>query len=132
MCGDPGDHVTADSVDALTEAMWDIALGYPGVTEGISCAGTAIESRTAKVGKRGFLFLRRHDARVKVTASLEQLQALAAASPDQYDAGKGGWVKIVFQAGAAPELEDARRWIDESYRGMATKTLLKQLDPDAE
>lgn len=119
---------TTDRLDELLEAMRATALGYPGTVEGISCAGTAIESRTVKAGKRAFLFLRRKEVRIKLEASLGEIQARAAQAPDQWEAGKGGWVKITLEAGAQLELEDARRWIEESYRLMANKTMLKQLD----
>ncbi len=103
-------------------------MRYPEAHEGVACAGTAIESVTVKVKKKAFLFIRDADARFKVSASLDELKRLAAASPDRYEAADNGWIKITFANGATPTEEQANRWIDESYRVMATKTLLKQLD----
>ncbi len=115
---------------ALIDAMYAHGLRYPGTVEGISCAGTAIEARTVKVKKRAFVFVRLKDARLKLGDSLSEAKAMAAAAPDQYEASDNGWVKIVFDRGAAPGLDVMRRWIDESYRLMASKTLLKQLDAE--
>lgn len=115
-------------VDELLDAMAQHALQYPEVTEGLACAGTAIESRTIITGKKAFLFLRRKEVRMKVGDSFPQLQQLEAAHPDQYEAGKAGWIKITLEAGADPAASDWRRWIDESFRLLATKTRVKKLD----
>ncbi len=110
--------------------MADFALGYPEVTEGVACAGTPIESRTAVTGKKTFLFLRRKEVRLKLGDALPEVAELAAVHPDRYEAGKGGWVKITLEAGADPTSDQWQRWIDQSFRLMATKTRVRMLDAE--
>jgi hypothetical protein len=117
-----------DRIEKLLEEMAQFALRYPDATAGLACAGTAIESRTALTSKRAFVFLRRKEFRMKVGASFAEVEALAAAHPDQYEAGKNGWIKVTLETGADPTAEQWQRWIDESFRLMATKTRVRRLD----
>jgi len=119
-----------ERIDALLAAMAEFALRYPEVTEGVACAGTPIESRTVLTGKRAFVFLRRKEVRMKVGDAFAEVAALAEAQPNRYEAGKGGWIKVVLEAGADPTADEWQRWIDESFRLMATKTRIRKLDAD--
>ena len=54
---------------------------------------------------------------------------LPFAEPTGYGLGKSGWVSARFE-GTSPPLPVLCRWIDESYRAIAPKTLVKAL-PEA-
>jgi hypothetical protein len=83
-----------------------LALALPGVTRGIACAGTALESRTFGVGKRAFLFVSAKEARLKLDASA------ADATAAGYPVGASGWVKLPLAQ--LPPIAVLRRWIAES------------------
>lgn len=100
---------------ATMDALWAAATRHADVEEGIACAGTAIETRTAKVRGRAFLFLRKEDARFKLGASI----ADASKPGSGCKVGKGGWCHVVLGAADAPPLGVMTPWIDESYALMA-------------
>jgi predicted DNA-binding protein (MmcQ/YjbR family) len=87
-----------------------------------------------KVGKKIFVFLGDGSDRGGVTVKLResQDQALAApgAQPSGYGLGKAGWVSVPFRGGspAAGLLCD---WVEESYRLVAPKKLIRELDEGA-
>lgn len=101
------------------ETLRALAMKHDGVTEGIACAGTALERRTMKVGAKAFLFVGAEDAMVKLAASLPEATRLAKAEPARYRVGSGGWVKATFTAAAPPARDVLARWIAESYALMA-------------
>ena len=88
--------------------------------------------RVMKVRDKVFVFLGRGDEDVGITVKLPSsgLMALSLpfASPTGYGLGKSGWVTARFSARDKPPLEMLRKWIDESYRAQAPKSLVKQLD----
>lgn len=90
-----------------------IALALPGVEQGIACAGTALESRTYRMGNKAFLFVSTKDARLKLGESA------AAARKLGFKVGANGWVSIPIDA--LPPTPIARRWIRESYELLAGK-----------
>jgi hypothetical protein len=102
-----------------------LALLLPGTAEGVACAGTALETRTITAGGKAFLFLRDTDARLKLRESLPEVTELAAGRPERYAVGAHGWVTVQLTAEAAPDPFD--RWIEESFRLLASKTLVAQL-----
>jgi hypothetical protein len=57
--------------------------------------------------------------------------SLPFASPTGYGLGKSGWVTARFAAKDKPPLEMLRKWIEESYRAVAPKELVKLLDQAA-
>lgn len=85
-----------------------------------------------KVRKKVFVFLGRAGDRwrfsVKLPASSEDVRSMPFAEPTGYGLGKSGWVSVTF--GPDDVLPDAliAEWIDESYRAVAPKTLIKALD----
>ncbi len=107
----------------LLRALRRSALGYPEAREGIACEGTPIEKRTFKARDKAFLFLGATDAMVKLGASLAEATGLAAKEPGRYRAGAGGWVKVTFTDDDGPPLDLLERWIDESYRLLAPRSL---------
>jgi hypothetical protein len=102
-----------------------LALLLPGTAEGVACAGTALETRTITAGGKAFLFLRDTDARLKLRESLPEVTELAAGRPERYAVGAHGWVTVQLTAKAAPGPFD--RWIEESFRLLASKKLVAQL-----
>lgn len=90
----------------------------------------------AKVRKKVFVFfgveggLGAFGLCVKLPESAEDVLELPNAEVAGYGLGKHGWVVVRFQEGDEVPLEDVRGWIVESYRAVAPKTLLKQLDLD--
>jgi predicted DNA-binding protein (MmcQ/YjbR family) len=84
----------------------------------------------AKVRKKVFVFFGIEGATAPgMTVKLSASNALALAQPgvvpSGYGLGDSGWVSVTFR----PELpiEMLREWIDESYRTVAPKVLVKAL-----
>jgi hypothetical protein len=88
-----------------------IASALPNVDVGIACAGTALESRTYRVGTKSFLFVSKKDARLKLAASADEARALGCA------VGANGWVTLVLAA--LPAAAVVKRWVAESHALMA-------------
>lgn len=117
------------AVEALTKKLRDLALEYPDTYEEHPWGETAIKIRpTGKV----FLFIGRYDDdrvtfSVKLPNSRDMAVDLPWAEPTHYGMGKHGWVTgHVKPKDAAIDL--IRAWVDESFRAIAPKKLLKQLD----
>ncbi len=87
-----------------------IANALPGVTEGIACAGTSLESRTWKVNEKAFLFVSKKEARLKLESSIAEARKLGVA------VGANGWAK--FALDAPPPAVVLKRWIAESHAAM--------------
>jgi hypothetical protein len=106
--------------DTTIEALRKLAVKHPGATEGIACAGTAMERRTIKASNKAFLFFGAKDALLKLRDSLPEASALAAREPTRYSVGAHGWVKATFTADAPPAFDVLARWIGESYQLVAS------------
>ena len=106
------------------------ALGYPGAQEEYPWG-----ERVAKVKGKVFVFLGRDEEGLGLSVKLPQSRLMALglpfASPTAYGLGKSGWVSVQFGPKEKPPLDLLKSWIDESYRAVAPKTLLKQLDGGA-
>jgi len=50
------------------------------------------------------------------------------AEPTGYGLGKSGWVSLSCKASQLPPLDLLRCWIEESYRAVAPKKLIAELD----
>jgi hypothetical protein len=50
------------------------------------------------------------------------------AEPAGYGMGKHGWVSMRFSADVEPPLKQLLDWLDESYRAVAPKRVVKALD----
>lgn len=99
--------------DAKTiEGLHSTALALPGASEGVACAGTKLERRTAIVNGKAFLFTGAADLRLKLDPSLPQ----ATEYPDAVSAGAGGWVLVRFTTESkAPSTAILKKWIVESH-----------------
>jgi predicted DNA-binding protein (MmcQ/YjbR family) len=85
-----------------------------------------------KVGKKVFLFLGRAGAELSLSVKLPLSNLLALdlpfATPTGYGLARGGWVTARFGAGKAPPLELLRQWVIESYRAVAPRRRVGELD----
>jgi predicted DNA-binding protein (MmcQ/YjbR family) len=89
-------------------------------------------------GKKVFMFLHElaHEGRGQgfgVTLKLPFRAADALvypwAEPAGYGMGKHGWVSMRFTSAHEPPIEQLLDWLDESYRAVAPKRLVKVLTP---
>ena len=107
----------------------EFALAYPGAHEEFPWG-----ERVVKVKGKVFVFLGREEPlgiSVKLPQSRLMALALPFASPTGYGLGKSGWVTAQFGPKDKPPMDVLKAWIDESYRAVAPKTLVKQLDGGA-
>ena len=111
----------------MVETLRVFGLGFPGTSEDHPWGEIAL-----KVGGKVFLFLGGNEhggvgLSVKLphsaTAALDQ----AWAQPTGYGLGKHGWVSASFAPDETVPLDLLRAWIDESYRAIAPKKLVKTL-----
>ena len=116
--------------DPLSQAEAELrhfALGYPEATEEFPWGHRAI-----KVKGKIFLTLSREEERLNLSVKLPMSGRMALlqpyASPTGYGLGKSGWVTAQFQPGAEVPMDFMEQWIDESYRAIAPKKLVMQLD----
>lgn len=88
-----------------------------------------------KVKKKIFVFLGEDggDAgfAVKLDESLDEALAVDGATPCGYGLGKAGWVNVPLK-GRSPSIGVLRDWVEESYRRIAPKTLVRELDERGE
>src|SRR5262245_61799989 len=98
------------------KVLRDVALGLPGVDEGVACEGTAIEKRTVKGRGKAFLFLGAGDALVKLDSSLAAAKKLASKMPGRLRVRANGGTKITFTDAEQPPMDVLVKWIAESHR----------------
>jgi predicted DNA-binding protein (MmcQ/YjbR family) len=79
----------------------------------------------AKVRKKIFVFVGSEQLTVKLDEAQEHALSIEGARPTGYGLGKAGWVTVPVAGVPADVLRD---WIEESYRLVAPKRLVAQLD----
>lgn len=104
------------------------ALGYPGAVEDHPWGDQVI-----KVKGKIFVFLGAgKDGGFGISAKLPQTHELALTlpyvRPTPYGLGKAGWVTAQIPKGKKIDVDLLLDWVDESYRAIAPKTLVRQLD----
>ncbi|MEU3845221.1 MmcQ/YjbR family DNA-binding protein [Streptomyces sp. NPDC028635] len=107
------------------------ALSLPGAVEEFPWGETV-----AKVNKKVFVFLGVDDGShpmavtVKLTDEAAHAHALASpgAEPAGYGLGRAGWVRVPLEEPGAPAAELLCDWVEESYRALAPKRLVAELD----
>ena len=108
-------------------ALRDYALTFPGAVEEHPWGHIAI-----KVKGKMFLVLGGEESRLSVTTKLPLSGRLALllpfASPTGYGLGKSGWVTGDFGAADTVPVDRLCEWADESYRAVAPKKLVAELD----
>jgi predicted DNA-binding protein (MmcQ/YjbR family) len=116
-----------DRLEAAEMKLRGHALRFPEVTEDFPW-----EHRALKVKGKVFLFLYREPALLSLSVKLpESAQAalrLPFAAPTGYGLGKSGWVTAKFEQGDKIPVDMLLEWISESYRAIAPKRVLAQLD----
>jgi len=113
------------------EKVREFALGLPGAAEEFPWGETV-----AKVNKKVFVFFGVDDGSypLGVTLKLKDDAAHAhaltspGAEPAGYGLGKSGWVRIPLAERGAPAAELLCDWVEESYRTIAPKKLIAELD----
>jgi predicted DNA-binding protein (MmcQ/YjbR family) len=111
------------------ERLMAYALSFPEAWQDEPWEGDVV----AKVGKKIFVFFGSRDEgtvglSVKLPASAEEALAYPFTEPTGYGMGRHGWVSAQFARGDAPPIDMLEEWIDESYRAVAPKKLVKLLD----
>lgn len=108
----------ADPRRALTE----FALGLPGTREDYPWNELVI-----KVGAKVFVFLGGDEPwiTVKLHESHGHALSIDGAQPTGYGLGTSGWVTVPV---SDVPLETLRDWVEESYRIVAPKRFLNELD----
>jgi predicted DNA-binding protein (MmcQ/YjbR family) len=109
----------------------DFSLSFPGAWEDFPWG-----ERVVKVGNKIFVFLGHDDETepslmtVKLVESHGHALAIEGAAPTGYGLGRAGWVNVPVRAeGVTQEL--LHDWIEESYRIVAPKRLVAELDRHA-
>jgi predicted DNA-binding protein (MmcQ/YjbR family) len=104
-----------------------LALGYPEAYEEMPWGHHAI-----KVKGKAFVFLAADQATFSLSAKLPSSSGVALqlpfASPTEYGLGRSGWVTARFPRAARLPVDVLAMWIDESYRALAPKRLVAQVD----
>lgn len=116
------------TLQSLELELRDYALKFPEATEEHPWGHCAI-----KVKGKSFVFLggEKDKAELSISVKLPHSRDMAAdlpfAAPTGYGLGKSGWVTARFDHVSEVPLDLLRAWIDESYRAIAPKKLVKTL-----
>jgi predicted DNA-binding protein (MmcQ/YjbR family) len=110
----------------IESKLREFALKFPEAYEEFPWGHSAM-----KVKKKAFLFMStdeegRFSISVKLPQSRDMAIDLPFAEPTGYGLGRSGWVTAHLTD--EKPLDLIKSWIDESYRAIAPKTLVKTLD----
>ena len=115
---------------AHESSLRDFAMAYPETTEDHPWGECAF-----KVRKKVFLFVSLTSKGLSLTVKLprsgEEALLLPFTEATGYGLGKHGWVSAKFGLGQRPPLSIIAGWIEESYRCVAPKGLVAQLNEHA-
>jgi predicted DNA-binding protein (MmcQ/YjbR family) len=119
-----------DEIQTIAATLRTFALQLPGAYEEFPWG-----ERVAKVHKKVFVFLGKDDVLedgyafgVKLPASHQEALSFSCIEPAGYGLGKSGWVTIRLEPEDLLPVDLLVRWIEESYRTIAPKRLVAQLD----
>lgn len=112
------------------DSLLEFAVTFPGAHEDHPWGETVV-----KVRKKIFVFLGEDGNEpggfsVKLDESLEAALAVDGAEPSGYGLGRAGWVSVPLK-GRSPSIGVLKDWVEESYRRVAPKTLVRELDERA-
>lgn len=109
------------------ESLRARALDYPDATEEFPWG-----ERVVKVRGKIFVFLNRGDGGVVVTVKLRashgEAMTMPFVRPTGYNLGRAGWATARFAPDEPLPVGMLAAWIDESYRLVAPKRLVRQLE----
>ena len=115
-------------LEAIESTLREHALEYPEVTEDFPWG-----HRAMKVKGKAFAFISLEKDEVSISVKLPRSRDIAIelpfTEPTHYGLGKHGWVTAHLKA-TKPPLDLVKAWITESYRAIAPKKLVKQLDAE--
>lgn len=109
------------------DALRAYGLTYPGATEDSPWGHIAL-----KVKGKTFAWLNSDAVNgfgitVKLPESRDGALMMPFATPTGYGLGKSGWVSCNFRQDQTPPVDILKKWMDESYRAVAPKKLVEQL-----
>ncbi|MFD9410046.1 MmcQ/YjbR family DNA-binding protein [Streptomyces sp. NPDC059989] len=115
------------------EAVREFALGLP---EAFEDHPWGPEDCVMKVNKKIFVFLGQADGprppglsvKLKDEALHGHAMTAPGAEPTGYGLGRSGWVSVPLGVKEAPSLQVLCEWVEESYRTVALKRHVKELD----
>ncbi len=111
----------------IHDALLALALGLPGAWRDMPWDGDTV----AKAGKKIFVFFGSRDQptiSVKLPDSADQALGLACCTPTTYGLGRHGWVTVDLAQRSRPASGVLEDWVEESYRAVAPKKLVAELD----
>ncbi len=118
------------ALPVVDQALRDYALTFPEAYEEFPW-----NERVIKVNKKIFAFVgilpepwNVFRLGVKLPQSNGDALMFPFAEPMGYGLGKSGWVTLTFAAGEDVPLDMLKTWIAESYRALAPKKLIADLD----
>jgi predicted DNA-binding protein (MmcQ/YjbR family) len=117
--------------EAVEATLKEYALRFPGAVEEHPWGHSAF-----KVKKKMFFIIGGTDEKKSLTVKLPSSGRMALllpfTSPTGYGLGKSGWVTSEFAPTDEVPIDRLCEWIDESYRAVAPKKLVAELDnPEA-
>ncbi len=118
--------VVPANVSLLFDRLLSFSLALPGAWE-----DHPWDDLVVKVGKKIFVFIgseQHPTVSVKLPDSKEQALLLGCARPTGYGLGKAGWVTVSADGPECPPVDVLEDWIEESYRTIAPKKLIAELD----
>ena len=120
----------SETLRQIHEKLLAYALSLPGAYE-----DHPWEEVVAKVNKKVFVFFglaAEIDNRLMMGVKLPQTGVyalqMAHVQPMGYNLGKSGWIVAQYPPDAGPPVDLLREWIEESYRAVAPKRLVAELD----
>jgi predicted DNA-binding protein (MmcQ/YjbR family) len=113
-------------VAGVRENVLAFALSLPETTEEKPWEDDVVVKVRAKI----FVFAGAHDSKrmsVKLAESHAHALAIDGAQPTGYGLGKAGWVTVPYRASGLT-INVLRDWVEESYRIVAPKRVVAELD----
>jgi predicted DNA-binding protein (MmcQ/YjbR family) len=115
------------SLRKLEQAIRVACMSYPETREDFPWGHSAF-----KVNDKAFVFMGGDADEVSFSVKLPHSRDIAAdlpfTEPTGYGMGKYGWVTVKVRKETKVTLDLIKAWIDESYRAIAPKKLVKLLD----